>query len=1067
MKKQKLFSLLLAGACACTCAVVGGMKIHTQVASAHWANDGGVDYFTDMTSNGADFEYYDTLYNSDWDIYGSGNAPEGDLPTTWNITDDKILRFTPSENNTTGSFVWSFTYTCKDAGNAINIYPLSDGAWNGSGPFDYHSCGFEAGETYEVDLGVVKLKNDSKYYVFVKVDGEFKLGQYREESDGKGNDLYFYVTGGAGTLFSQKPMDYSKYETYDVLYNEDFGLPVSWDFTTTTQEMHNFTPSAENTTGSFIWKFTYTCTQEGNGMLIYPFKNENWRGGQQIEFFNCGFEAGKTYEVELCVLKEKGASDYTIFVFVDGFSRIKETRTRAHAAECANEGCTDLSAHTGLLFWNYNGSGAGTFVSPKPIEYETYDVLYNEDFGLSKNWAIKDDTFLNFTPSAENTTGSFIWKFTYSCITPSYGMYIYPLASGGWKGATQIDFGRCDFVAGNTYEVEVCVLNIKGTSNYAVKVIVDGVTKIDEIRTRAHTGACDAGCTDVSMHTGLYFFVPGDGVAIGTGTFYAPFDVTFMADGEVCEVYESLIYNTAIGVLPQAPVNEHEFVGWFDQDGNKVTAETLITRDLTLKAVYAEPHDVTFMVDGEVYETYEDVAYNAVIALPTAPKKVGYDFVKWACGEEEFTAETRVISDLIIKAVYVERAFTADELADYVTVTNKAIGAANSIKHTNSNFGEYVIPTENETSSVVYQFVYTRGEGSLYISMRDIMGGWGSNADGSSGLKSGYIFVLYGAYLQTGFENVNLEVFPKQNGLYLVEIAVIDVKDSSEVYYYVKVDGATVLSGRTVEPASVGNYIGMWGHDGATSTLNEVSCYHINEGVLEAHTVVDVEALPATCTEPGYKAYSYCSVCMADIVAKEIVDELGHEEETVKGYAATCTETGLTDGKKCTVCNEMTVAQTVIDALGHSVQEVAAVAPGCETVGATAGERCIREGCGIIVSGCEEVPAKGHTAVDEEAVPSTCIERGKSAGSHCSECNAVLQAQESLPLADHNYVDGVCSVCGDEDSSFIKPNNPPATDSTDGTSSSFGCFSTISGSMVGITTLIGVVAIFLTKKKEE
>jgi len=161
------------------------------------------------------------------------------------------------------------------------------------------------------------------------------------------------------------------------------------------------------------------------------------------------------------------------------------------------------------------------------------------------------------------------------------------------------------------------------------------------------------------------------------------------------------------------------------------------------------------------------------------------------------------------------------------------------------------------------------------------------------------------------------------------------------------------------------------------------------------------------------------------------------------------------------------VAQTVIDALGHSVQEVAAVAPGCETVGATAGERCIREGCGIIVSGCEEVPAKGHTAVDEEAVPSTCIERGKSAGSHCSECNAVLQAQESLPLADHNYVDGVCSVCGDEDSSFIKPNNPPATDSTDGTSSSFGCFSTISGSMVGITTLIGVVAIFLTKKKEE
>ena len=148
--------------------------------------------------------------------------------------------------------------------------------------------------------------------------------------------------------------------------------------------------------------------------------------------------------------------------------------------------------------------------------------------------------------------------------------------------------------------------------------------------------------------------------------------------------------------------------------------------------------------------------------------------------------------------------------------------------------------------------------------------------------------------------------------------------------------------------------------------------------------------------------------------------------------------------------------------LGHDVQTVEAVAPGCETVGATAGEKCIHE-CGMIVSGCEEVPATGHTEVKDEAVASTCIERGKSEGSHCGTCGKILQEQESLPLADHNYVDGVCSVCGDEDISAVVPGGSP-TDKNNGSS---GCFGSIGGAFSGVIMALGATFLCVKKKKEE
>ena len=234
------------------------------------------------------------------------------------------------------------------------------------------------------------------------------------------------------------------------------------------------------------------------------------------------------------------------------------------------------------------------------------------------------------------------------------------------------------------------------------------------------------------------------------------------------------------------------------------------------------------------------------------------------------------------------------------------------------------------------------------------------------------------------------------------------------------------------------------------------------------HNEISHGAKAPTCTEKGWNAYVTCSRCTYSTYQEKAAlghtwtlatctspktcsacgttsgNAIGHTERIVVGTAATCTEDGLSDGKVCAVCVQTIVAQEVIDALGHraadpvieNVVEATEITAGSyERVVycSVCGEECSRETVTLPASGCThewleatctdpktcskcgatEGNLLEHT---EESVPgyaATCTEDGLSDGAKCADCGETTIAQEVIPAFGHNYVNCVCTRCGD------------------------------------------------------
>lgn len=173
------------------------------------------------------------------------------------------------------------------------------------------------------------------------------------------------------------------------------------------------------------------------------------------------------------------------------------------------------------------------------------------------------------------------------------------------------------------------------------------------------------------------------------------------------------------------------------------------------------------------------------------------------------------------------------------------------------------------------------------------------------------------------------------------------------------------------------------------------------------HTMIYHPAVEPTCDTPGSVQYWHCDEC-----GNDYLDEKGHEridDVTIDilphvpvidfGVAPGCESEGLTEGSHCATCGEVIVAQEVIPALGHETKTFTRVSnPTCTQTGL---ETSVCTRCGETIE--RVIPATGHTEEVLPGTPATCTEAGLSDGVRCSECGAVLVAQEAIPAKGHTY----------------------------------------------------------------
>ena len=176
-----------------------------------------------------------------------------------------------------------------------------------------------------------------------------------------------------------------------------------------------------------------------------------------------------------------------------------------------------------------------------------------------------------------------------------------------------------------------------------------------------------------------------------------------------------------------------------------------------------------------------------------------------------------------------------------------------------------------------------------------------------------------------------------------------------------------------------------------------------------AHSVTYKVAVAPTCTTDGSIACFWCSNCSKYYSDSKGTNELNYESDVLVPaighnygeaiFTWTQTQTGFTATAK-RVCsnNQSHIVQ------GNATVTSVSTPASCTVAGSITYTATITlEGKNYTETKIVTVEPTGHTSVVDAAVPATCTTSGKTEGRHCSVCNAIIIAQETIPALGHNY----------------------------------------------------------------
>ena len=218
---------------------------------------------------------------------------------------------------------------------------------------------------------------------------------------------------------------------------------------------------------------------------------------------------------------------------------------------------------------------------------------------------------------------------------------------------------------------------------------------------------------------------------------------------------------------------------------------------------------------------------------------------------------------------------------------------------------------------------------------------------------------------------------------------------------------------------SYGEISYTWNEDYSKCTA-ERTCSVCQQKETETVESVSKVTQKKSCTLPEITVYTATFANKAFTTQTKDIKtaEAGHtwNDDYTVDTPATCTAKG-SKSIHCKNCDEVKDS-TAIDALGHDFTGKWKVTKKATcTEQGTKERKCSR--CDAVET--ETIPATGHTEVEDAAVAATCTTAGKTAGSHCSVCNAVIKAQEEILAAGHSWSEWIsdgkkekstCSVCG-------------------------------------------------------